>query len=135
MRIAPLVERRYVSTGNDVFVFKTNDGQHPPMTLSSWVYRGREAASSRVRSRFRGLMGARGDPGVGFPPGYRACSDWREGSGGPRPFGYTADRMHLVEDEAEIVRELFTRVARGESVTGLARKLNQRDIRTTMGNT
>ncbi|MGQ0716053.1 MAG: recombinase family protein [Pseudonocardiales bacterium] len=54
---------------------------------------------------------------------------------GPRPFGYTADRMHLVENEAEIVRELFRRVVQGESVTGLARELNQRGIRTTMGNT
>jgi hypothetical protein len=43
--------------------------------------------------------------------------------------------MHLVEDEAEIVRELFRRVVQGESVTGLARELNQRGIRTTMGNT
>jgi hypothetical protein len=33
VRIAPLVERRYVSTGNDVFVFKTNDGQHPTITV------------------------------------------------------------------------------------------------------
>ena len=54
---------------------------------------------------------------------------------GPRLFGYTADRMHIVEDEAEIVRELFRRVVQGDSVTGLARELNQRGIRTTMGNT
>jgi len=43
--------------------------------------------------------------------------------------------MHIVEDEAEIVRELFRRVVQGDSVTGLARELNQRGIRTTMGNT
>jgi DNA invertase Pin-like site-specific DNA recombinase len=54
---------------------------------------------------------------------------------GPRPFGYTVDRMHLVEDEADIVRELFRRVVQGESVMGLARELNQRGIRTTLGNT
>ena len=54
---------------------------------------------------------------------------------GTAPVWLTADRMHLVEDEAEIVRELFRRIVQGESVTGLARELNQRGIRTTMGNT
>jgi len=54
--------------------------------------------------------------------------------GGPRPFGYTDDRLQVVAEEAAIVREMASRVLAGDSLRSLAVDLNSRGIRTTQGN-
>lgn len=55
------------------------------------------------------------------------------GNGGPRPFGYTASRLELQEDEAEVLRELYADVLAGRGVRTLCRDLDERGIRTTTG--
>jgi DNA invertase Pin-like site-specific DNA recombinase len=54
--------------------------------------------------------------------------------GGPRPFGYTDDRLQVVAEEAAIIREMASRVLAGDSLRSLAVDLNSRGIRTTQGN-
>jgi DNA invertase Pin-like site-specific DNA recombinase len=48
--------------------------------------------------------------------------------GGRRPFGFTADRMHVNKREAKLVREATERVLAGESVRGIARDWAARGI-------
>lgn len=56
----------------------------------------------------------------------------REGKpqGGVRRFGYSKDGMTIVEEEAEIVREVFDRYLKGEGAAPLAKDLHSRGIRT-----
>lgn len=54
--------------------------------------------------------------------------------GGPRPFGYTKDRLQVVAEEAAIVREMAARVLAGDSLRSIAVDLNARGIRTSQGN-
>lgn len=58
----------------------------------------------------------------------------RPARGGTRAFGYTRDRSHVREEEAEIIRELASRVLSGESVRSLCFELARRDVRTPAGN-
>ena len=51
-------------------------------------------------------------------------------SGGIRPYGYRPDRMTVIPQEAEIIREMATRVLAGESVGEIVRDLNRRRIQT-----
>lgn len=53
--------------------------------------------------------------------------------GGMRRFGYTKDGLTIVEDEAEIVREVFDRYLKGEGASPLAKDLTLRGIRTAGG--
>lgn len=53
--------------------------------------------------------------------------------GGTRTFGYERDGT-LIPEEAAVVREIADRLLSGDSITGLARDLNRRGIRTTQGN-
>lgn len=48
--------------------------------------------------------------------------------GGPRGYGYTAGDMEVVPEEAAIIRETAERVLAGESVTSIARTLNDRGV-------
>jgi len=54
--------------------------------------------------------------------------------GGPRPFGYTNDRLSVVAEEAAVIREMATRVLAGDSLRSVAVDLNSRGIRTSQGN-
>jgi DNA invertase Pin-like site-specific DNA recombinase len=54
--------------------------------------------------------------------------------GGPRPFGYTDDRLQVVAEEAAIIREMASRMLAGDSLRSLAVDLNSRGIRTSQGN-
>lgn len=62
----------------------------------------------------------------------QAATDGRW-KGGRRPYGYAADGITLVEDEAAIVRELNARVLAGASLRGLAADLNRRGLSTSTG--
>lgn len=54
--------------------------------------------------------------------------------GGYRPFGFQADRETHDEAEAEIVRQLAARALAGESLSSLARWLEENKIKTVRGN-
>jgi len=54
--------------------------------------------------------------------------------GGPRPFGYQADRITVDPSEAAYVREMATRVLAGDSLRSVAVDFNSRGIRTSQGN-
>lgn len=58
---------------------------------------------------------------AGMPPGSRY-----------RTFGYTRN-WQVVDDEAELVRDVFTRVAGGESVNSVAKSLRADGVRTVSG--
>lgn len=53
--------------------------------------------------------------------------------GGRRPYGYAPDGMTVLEEEADEVRSLARRYLTGESLSGLARDLNDRRISTAAG--
>lgn len=57
----------------------------------------------------------------------------RVSGGGSRPYGYSADRMTIVPEEAAIIRECARRVLAGEPVRTLARDLNERGVPTSAG--
>jgi site-specific DNA recombinase len=61
------------------------------------------------------------------------AQEGKVGAGGIRPFGYTRDRMNLVGEEAEIIREAAERVVAGESLGGIAADLTARGISTVRG--
>jgi site-specific DNA recombinase len=54
-------------------------------------------------------------------------------NGGIRPFGYTRDRMNVIHEEAEIIREAAKRVLAGESLGGIAADLTARGVATVQG--
>jgi DNA invertase Pin-like site-specific DNA recombinase len=54
---------------------------------------------------------------------------------GKRRFGYTADGMAIVEDEAKIVKEVFHRYLNGAAINKLAEDLAAREIPTALGKT
>jgi site-specific DNA recombinase len=53
--------------------------------------------------------------------------------GGTRPYGYADDRVTVVEDEAEVIRECARRVLAGEPLGALVTELNARGIPTVTG--
>lgn len=74
-----------------------------------------ERMSERIRAKHRELAES------GAPPT------------GARAYGYEADRMTIRESEAEIVREMSSRLLAGESLSGLTRELNERGVPTAAG--
>lgn len=57
----------------------------------------------------------------------------RPHGGGTRPFGFEADKVTHRPDEADVIRVLTARALAGESLTSLARWLDEQDVRTVMG--
>jgi site-specific DNA recombinase len=55
------------------------------------------------------------------------------GGGGTRPFGYAANRVDVVEAEAQLVREAAARVLAGASLRSVVADWNQRGITTSTG--
>lgn len=55
-------------------------------------------------------------------------------AGGRRAFGYSRDLMHVVDDEAEHVRQAYTDLLRGASLYSIAKRWNALGLTTTMGN-
>lgn len=53
--------------------------------------------------------------------------------GGNRPYGYAADRMTIIPEEAAIIEELARRIIAGESGHSLARLMNERSVPTPRG--
>ena len=59
----------------------------------------------------------------------------RPNGGGPRPFGYEADKVTVREPEAAIIRQLAARALAGESLTSLCRWLVESEVQTVGGKT
>jgi site-specific DNA recombinase len=93
----------------------TADGRALAITLATWDAAEAERTSERLR-RQKHDRAARG-----LPQGGRY-----------RVYGYTRN-FEVVNAEAEVVREIFTRRASGESATSIARDLADRGITTTSG--
>ena len=53
--------------------------------------------------------------------------------GGTRPYGYSADRLHVIPEEAAVIREAATRVLAGESLRSVCSDLNERGFATSVG--
>ena len=53
--------------------------------------------------------------------------------GGTRPYGYTVDRLHVVPEEAKVIREAARRVLAGESLRSVCTDLNERGFTTSVG--
>ena len=53
--------------------------------------------------------------------------------GGSRPYGYEEDKVTIRQDEAEVVRELASRVLAGDSLKALCRDFSARGITTAQG--
>lgn len=54
--------------------------------------------------------------------------------GGARPFGFEEDRLTIRESEAVVLREAMRRVLAGESSRSVCADLNERGVRTSVGN-
>jgi site-specific DNA recombinase len=52
----------------------------------------------------------------------------RDSGGGNRPYGYAADRMTVIQAEAEIIREVARRILFGESTNAIVNDFNIRGI-------
>ncbi|MEX0826237.1 MAG: recombinase family protein [Acidimicrobiia bacterium] len=53
--------------------------------------------------------------------------------GGARPYGYTKDRLHVVPEEAPIIKEAVKRTLAGESARSICSDLNGRGVKTSKG--
>jgi DNA invertase Pin-like site-specific DNA recombinase len=58
------------------------------------------------------------------------AEDGKVSGGGMRPFGYADDRVTIIDDEAEVIREAARRLLAGESQSSICRDLAARGIRT-----
>lgn len=63
----------------------------------------------------------------------QAAEAGKVGGGGFRPFGYADDRVTIIEDEAQVIREVAKRLLAKESQSSICRDLLQRDVRTPTG--
>lgn len=95
---------------------RTGDGRFVARILVAKAAKESDDLSRRVRRRFDA------DRLAGLPA-----------NRGRRPFGYSADRMHLVADEAAVVRDWVARLLAGESLNALTRDANARGIPTATG--
>ncbi|GGK99732.1 serine recombinase [Sphaerisporangium melleum] len=53
--------------------------------------------------------------------------------GGMRPYGYAEDRLTVIEEEAEVIREAARRILAGESLSSVCKDFEQRDVKTPSG--
>lgn len=55
------------------------------------------------------------------------------GNGGPRPFGYQADRITIRDDEANLLREAYRDVLAGKGLATICKDWHARGVKTTQG--
>jgi len=63
----------------------------------------------------------------------QAAEAGKPNGGGTRPYGFGADLVTVIEDEAEIIRECARRALALESLSSIARDLAARDVQTPKG--
>lgn len=95
---------------------RTPSGRAIARTLCAWAYYESEHKGERIRAKYVQLAEA------GLP-----------GNGGYRPFGYTKDRMRLVDDEAEQLRWAYAQLLAGRSLRTIATELTDRGFPSTQG--
>ncbi|MEV6980810.1 recombinase family protein [Sphaerisporangium sp. NPDC051017] len=54
-------------------------------------------------------------------------------NGGRRSYGYAKDGVTIVEEEAEVIRDIAARLLKGESINHIVRRLNQQQVSTAEG--
>lgn len=64
----------------------------------------------------------------------QAAEAGKVSGGGHRGYGYAADRISIIEQEASVIRECAARTLAGESLSSICRDLRARDVRTPAGN-
>ena len=99
-----------------VLDLSTPAGRAVARTLCAWAYYESEHKSERICAKYVQLAEQ------GLP-----------GNGGYRPFGYSKDRMHLVEDEAEHLRWAYSQVLVGRALRTIVHDLNERGVTSTQG--
>lgn len=118
-RLIGVLERNGVSVQSvtaGVLDLATPSGRAVVRTLGAWARFESEHKSERIRAKKLETALA-GEPSTG----------------GPRGFGYAIDRRTVLEDEAEVIREMVRRFLRGDSLVAIARSLNGRGLTTTAG--
>lgn len=63
----------------------------------------------------------------------RHAAEGRPSGGGRRPYGYAADKLTIVEAEAEVLREIVARYLAGEGTRALCRWLNDAGHKSALG--
>jgi DNA invertase Pin-like site-specific DNA recombinase len=61
------------------------------------------------------------------------AAEGRPSGGGRRPFGYTADGLALVDDEAALIRDAATAILAGSSLRGVVARWNADGVLTSQG--
>jgi len=99
-----------------LFDLSTPTGRAVARTVGAWARFESEHKAARVRRKMEenALAGKRG-------------------GGGARPYGYEADRLTIRENEAAVLRDLAARFLAGESLTSLARWLNDTGVSSVSG--
>lgn len=107
------------------------------VTPHGWVH-GRDLADTGDRALLRGEVARACRTADEASRRARTTSEERARQGRPhggkRRYGYAADQRTIIEHEAAIVREIFTRYRDGATVRDLAKDLNARGERTAQGN-
>lgn len=99
-----------------VIDLRTPAGQAVARTLCAWAFYESAHKSERVKAKYVQLAEA-----------------GEVGNGGFRPFGYSADRMSIEEDEAELLRWAYAQLISGRSLRSIVVDLNDRGSRSTQG--
>jgi DNA invertase Pin-like site-specific DNA recombinase len=105
-----------VATLQDGIDTSTNFGEVMPRMLSIFAEMESKNISIRQRSKAAELAAA-----------------GRHHGGGTRPYGLSAGWSHVIESEAQVLRDAAARILRGESLRGVALDLNRRGITTSKG--
>jgi len=94
-------------------------------------------ASGRMVARILGSVSRHESERIGERVARAKLERARQGraaGGGLRPFGLTADRTAVVEDEARVLREVADAILAGRSWRSEVDRLNAEGVRTTAGN-
>jgi site-specific DNA recombinase len=102
-------------TAGDVDL-STATGRAVAKTVAAWNEHESEHKAERNRAKARELADA-----------------GKIGNGGPRPFGYQADRLTAHPVEAAILQDMYADVLAGKALRSIARDLQQRGVKTTTG--
>ena len=94
-------------------------------------------ASGRMVARILGAVSRQESERIGERVArakHERARQGRAAGGGLRPFGLTADRTAVVEDEARVLREVADAILAGRSWRSQVDRLNAEGMRTTAGN-
>lgn len=99
-----------------LFDLSTPTGRAVARTVGAWARFESEHKAARIRRKLE-----------------ENALNGKRGGGGPRPYGFDEDRVTLRPDEAAVIRDLAGRFLAGESLTSLARWLNESGVASVSG--